>query len=157
MTEEQEGVAIEILAKAMDITIATNRPDGWPQATTVSFLSDGLTLYFGTWTESQKSANIARDPRVSVTANAPYPSWGEIRSLSLAGNAEFVTDPLELARVGQLMMARFGAELAKQTSIDMAQTRIVRVRPTVISLLDYSKGFGHTSQVVVAPVGRKAA
>jgi general stress protein 26 len=28
------------------MTIATLRPDGWPQATTVGFAGDGLTLYF---------------------------------------------------------------------------------------------------------------
>ncbi len=57
---EQERLALDILDKALDITIATNRPDGWPQATTVSFVSAGLTLYFGTDAHSQKSANIER-------------------------------------------------------------------------------------------------
>ena len=27
------------------MTIATLRPDGWPQATTVGYVSEGLTLY----------------------------------------------------------------------------------------------------------------
>jgi nitroimidazol reductase NimA-like FMN-containing flavoprotein (pyridoxamine 5'-phosphate oxidase superfamily) len=149
LTREEEGLAREILERALDITVATNRPDGWPQATTVSFVSDGLTLYFGTDAYSQKSANIEIDSRVSVTVNAPYLTWDEIRSLSLAGEAHFVTDPRELARVGELMMKRFGSEIAKQTGIDMGQTRIVRIRPRVISLLDYSKGFGHKSDIVL--------
>lgn len=156
MLEAQRKLVLEILDKAMDITVATNRPDGWPQATTVSFVSEGLNLYFGTWTGSQKAANIARDDRVSVTADAPYRSWEEIKSLSMAARAEFVTDPAELARVGDLMTKRFGAELAKMTSIDMSQTRIVRLRPEIISILDYSTGFGHTAQVAVAE-GRQAA
>ena len=49
------------------------------------------------------------------------------------------------------MMKRFGAEIAKQTSIDMSQTRIVRIRPRIISLLDYSKGFGHKADIVLTP------
>jgi nitroimidazol reductase NimA-like FMN-containing flavoprotein (pyridoxamine 5'-phosphate oxidase superfamily) len=151
MTREEERLVKDILEKAVDITIATNRPDGWPQATTVSFVSDGLTLYFGTDANSQKSANIEIDARVSVTANAPYKTWEEIRSLSLAGDAHFVTDPEETARVGELMMKRFGTEIAKQTSIDMSQTRIVRIRPRIISLLDYSKGFGHKADIVLTP------
>jgi nitroimidazol reductase NimA-like FMN-containing flavoprotein (pyridoxamine 5'-phosphate oxidase superfamily) len=28
------------------MTIATLRADGWPQATTVGYVNDGLTLYF---------------------------------------------------------------------------------------------------------------
>ena len=101
MNAEQERLALEILSKSLDITVATNRADGWPQATTVSFVSDGLTLYFGTWSRSQKAANITRDGRVSVTADAPYTNWEGIRSLSMAARAEFVTDAVELARVGE--------------------------------------------------------
>lgn len=149
--DEHYRLALDILDKALDITVATNRADGWPQATIVSFVSDGMTLYFGTWTKSQKAQNIARDKRVSVTAGAPYDTWDKIRSLSLAGEAEVVTDPAEMARVGQLMMKRFGAELAKQGGIDMAETCLVRVTPRVISILDYSKGFGHKTDLVVEP------
>lgn len=148
MTRDQEKLVEEILEKALDITVATNRPDGWPQATVVSFVSDGLNIYFGTDAHCQKAANIARDNRVSVTANAPYGTWDQIRGLSLAGEAAFVTDPAEMASVGELMMKRFGDEIAKQTAIDMSQTRIVRIQPKVLSILDYSKGFGHKSDVV---------
>jgi hypothetical protein len=28
------------------MTVATNRPDGWPQATTVGYVNHGLTRYF---------------------------------------------------------------------------------------------------------------
>jgi nitroimidazol reductase NimA-like FMN-containing flavoprotein (pyridoxamine 5'-phosphate oxidase superfamily) len=28
------------------LTIATLRPDGWPQATTVVYANEGLTIYF---------------------------------------------------------------------------------------------------------------
>lgn len=152
VTGDQEKLVQEILEKALDITVATNRPDGWPQATVVSFVSDGLNIYFGTDAHCQKAANIARDKRVSVTANAPYRTWDQIRSLSLAGEAAFVTEPAEMARVGELMMKRFGDEISKQTSIDMSQTRIVRIQPKVLSILDYSKGFGHKSDIVLAPV-----
>lgn len=157
ITVEQERQVREILEKALDITVATMRPDGWPQATTVSFVSDGLNLYFGTWTQSQKAANIKRDPRVSVTANAPYTSWDTIRSLSLAGEAAFVTAPAEQARVGELMMKRFGDELAKQSNIDMSQTVLIRITPQVISILDYGKGFGHKADVALAASGKAAA
>ena len=38
---------LSVLKAATDMTIATIRPDGYPQATTVSYLSDGLTINFG--------------------------------------------------------------------------------------------------------------
>lgn len=36
---------IELLDGHRIMTLATNRPDGWPQATTVGYVNDGLTLY----------------------------------------------------------------------------------------------------------------
>jgi hypothetical protein len=33
------------------MTVATLRPDGWPQATTVGYVNDGLTsIFFAAWT-----------------------------------------------------------------------------------------------------------
>ena len=46
---------LSVLKGASDMTIATIRPDGYPQATTVSYVSDGLTIYFGCAAESQKA------------------------------------------------------------------------------------------------------
>jgi hypothetical protein len=68
-----------ILKNADEMTIATVRPDGYPQATTVSYVNDGLKIYFGCAAESQKAKNLARDSRVSLTVNLPYRSWKEIR------------------------------------------------------------------------------
>ena len=39
---------LAILDEATDMTIATVRPDGYPQATAVGYVHDGVTLYFGT-------------------------------------------------------------------------------------------------------------
>ncbi|WP_245425521.1 pyridoxamine 5'-phosphate oxidase family protein [Phyllobacterium brassicacearum] len=49
------------------MTIATLRPDGWPQATTVGYANEGLTLYFLCGLDSQKAANLDRDDRLSLT------------------------------------------------------------------------------------------
>ncbi len=43
------------------MTIATLRPDGWPQATTVAYANEGLTIYFVCGPDSQKATNLARD------------------------------------------------------------------------------------------------
>ena len=50
---------LSVLKGASDMTIATIRPDGYPQATTVSYVSDGLTIYFGCAARSQKAQNVA--------------------------------------------------------------------------------------------------
>jgi general stress protein 26 len=62
---------LSILAGASDMTLATVREDGYPQATTVSYVNDHLAIYFGYAAESQKAVNIARNDRVSLTVNLP--------------------------------------------------------------------------------------
>ena len=46
MDEDTKRKVIGLLEKHRIITVATNRPDGWPQATTVGYANDGLILYF---------------------------------------------------------------------------------------------------------------
>ena len=69
------------------MTIATLRPDGWPQATTVGYANDGLTLYFLCGPDSQKAGNLARDDRVSLTIDHDTPQVMEITGLSMAARA----------------------------------------------------------------------
>jgi hypothetical protein len=42
------------------MTIATLRPDGWLQATTVGYVNEGLTLWFLCGLESQKAGQEPR-------------------------------------------------------------------------------------------------
>jgi nitroimidazol reductase NimA-like FMN-containing flavoprotein (pyridoxamine 5'-phosphate oxidase superfamily) len=45
----EEGTRTKILTlldQHRIMTVATLRPDGWPQATTVGYVNEGLTLYF---------------------------------------------------------------------------------------------------------------
>jgi nitroimidazol reductase NimA-like FMN-containing flavoprotein (pyridoxamine 5'-phosphate oxidase superfamily) len=139
---------LDILSRCHDMTVATVRPDGAPQATVVSFAHDGLTLYFGCGAASQKAANIAREPRVSVAMTAAYADWSSIEGLSMAATASEVTAPAEIAEVGRLMIARF-PQVARLEPADPSALRLYRLRPTVVSVLDYSKGFGHTDLVRV--------
>src|SRR6516165_10017215 len=88
---------LSILDDASDMTIATVREDGYPQATTVSYVNNGLNIFFGCAANSQKAKNLARDSKVSLTVNILYTSWNDIRALSIGGRAERVTDPQEVA------------------------------------------------------------
>ena len=144
LTPAQRDQVVAILDAANDLTIATNRADGYPQATVVSFVNDGLAIYFGTWAKSQKAQNIARDERVSIAITDPYKSWNEIKGVSIGGRARRLTDPAELAKVGEIMVRKFPqiAEFAK--AMQETEMAMFRVDAEVISILDYTQGFGHT-------------
>ena len=130
------------------MTIATLRPDGWPQATTVGYVSEGFTLYFLCGLDSQKAANIAHDNRVSLTIDHDTSDIMAITGLSMAAHAEAVTDPAEAERILHLLPSKYPDQSSLPVAMPMpADVRIFRVTPTVISVLDYSKGFGHTDLV----------
>jgi len=61
MDEEIRNKILSLLNQHRIMTIATLRPDGWPQATTVGYVNEGLILYFLCYRDSQKAANLARD------------------------------------------------------------------------------------------------
>ncbi|CAN7635165.1 pyridoxamine 5'-phosphate oxidase family protein [Mesorhizobium caraganae] len=148
MKHKLQQKIIDILARCMDMTIATTRLDGSPQATVVSFVHDGLLLYFGCGAGSQKAMNISRDPRVSIAVTAPYENWLEIKGLSMAATATEVVLPSELTEIGRMMVQRFPQISAIQPS-EAAPVKLFRVRPAIISVLDYSLGFGHADLVKI--------
>jgi hypothetical protein len=139
---------LSVLKGATDMTIATIRPDGYPQATAVSYVSDGLIMYFGCATESQKAQNIAYNDKVSLTVTLPYFNWEEIRGLSMGGRANPVTDPNEINRVSELMLRKF-PQILRYALAGKKGLFLVRITPEVISVLDYRKGFGHTDVVTL--------
>lgn len=148
MDQDTHAQIIRLLDEVPDMTIATLRPDGFPQATVVSFVHDDLRLYFGTFAGSQKALNIAECDKVSCTVTRPYGTWDEIEGLSLGGHASRVTDADELRRAGELLMERF-PQAADYDTGDLGQLVMIRIDPVVISLLDYARGFGHTETLDV--------
>ena len=151
MDEEIGQKILTLLEQHRIMTVATLRQDGWPQATTVGYASEGLTLYFLCGLDSQKAANLARDDRVSLTIDHDTSDIMAISGLSMAGHAQAVTNMAEAGRVMGMLVRKY----PEQTSLpgpmpDLEEVRIFRVTPTVISVLDYSKGFGHTDLVSIS-------
>ncbi|HEU0221153.1 MAG TPA: hypothetical protein VFR34_02935, partial [Paracoccaceae bacterium] len=95
---------------------------------------------------SQKAANIAGEPRVSVAMTVPYESWQTIEGLSIAATASEVTVAGEIAAVGRLMFQRF-PQIAEMPPPPPGTLKLFRLRPTFVSVLDYRQGFGHSDLV----------
>ena len=130
---------LSILDRHGDMTIATLREDGFPQATTVTYVHDGLTLYFGCGPDSQKAHNIARHPKVSAVIDKPQADWNAIEGLSLGGIAAKVTDPAEIARIGTLFHEKY-KQAADYVTDNVGDIAFFRIDPVAISVLDYAKG-----------------
>jgi len=148
MKREFKQKIVELLSTHRIMTIATNRPDGWPQATVVGYANDGIILYCFVARDSQKWTNISRDPRVSITIAHDYPQPLQIKGLSLAGRAVEAADRGEIEHVTEILLKRY-PEYKVMPRPDPAAVPMLRITPEVVSVLDYSKGFGHTDLVRV--------
>ena len=143
MNKEIRNKILTLLDQHRAMTIATLRADGWPQATTVVYANEGLTIYFVCGPESQKAANLARDDRVSLTIDHETPDVTEITGLSMAAHAQSVVDPAEASKALRMLRLRYPL-----LPVPMPEdVRIFRITPTIISVIDYSKGFGHTDLI----------
>ena len=107
MNEQIRQKILALLDQHRIMTIATLRPDGWPQATTVGYANDGLTLYFLCGPDSQKAANLARDDRVSLTIDHDTPQVMDITGLSMAAHAQAVVDLAEGEKVLRMLMQKY--------------------------------------------------
>jgi nitroimidazol reductase NimA-like FMN-containing flavoprotein (pyridoxamine 5'-phosphate oxidase superfamily) len=143
---------IAILDGHRTMRIATLRPDGWPQTTSVGYANAGLTLYFLCARESQKAANLARDDRVSLAIDDDPDQVMQIRGLSMAAHARPVADAAEGEKALGLLFARYPAQQGVTFALPSpAEVALFRVTPAVISVLDYTLGFAHTDLVMCDP------
>jgi nitroimidazol reductase NimA-like FMN-containing flavoprotein (pyridoxamine 5'-phosphate oxidase superfamily) len=148
MDEDFRQKILALLDQHRIMTVATLRPDGWPQATTVGYVNEGLTLYFLCGLESQKAKNLARDNRLSLTIDHDTPDLMKITGLSMAAHAYPVLDRAEAEKVLSLLPLKYPDAPPLPFKMPAPEeVRLFRVEPVVISILDYSKGFGHTDLV----------
>ena len=128
------------------MSLATVRADGYPQTTTVGYANDGLDLYFCCDRVSQKVRNLKRSPKVSLTIDHDTKQWSRIKGLSMGARARVLSKPGDVSRAFRLLARRF-PEMRTLSAENLKGTAFVRVTPKVVSVLDYSKGFGHTDLV----------
>ena len=127
------------------MSVATVRPDGWPQATIVGYVHDDLTLYFAVARTSQKLANIKHEPRISIALG--HETADRLRGLSMAAAVAEVTDLVEIAQLNALIMKRYPEQ--RVFAPREASAAVLRARPRVISIIDLPKSPGQPELVEV--------
>jgi general stress protein 26 len=160
MMPRLKALILRLLQDHRVMTIATLRPDGWPQATMVGYVNDGFLLYCFVARSTQKFANIQRDPRVSIAIGSDAADPLLVQGLSLAGHASEVDDRTEFHEIAALRLKKFpeyaalAAPLARQDghlriapAPKASVVALLRIAPDVISVLDYEHGFGHSELV----------
>jgi general stress protein 26 len=145
MDKTQEKFILNLLKRHNYMTVATVREDGFPQATKVGYANEGFDLYFSCDKNSQKAKNIRKCDKVSATIDRETHDWNKIKGLSLGGHAKVLKGKDEREHAYQVLLKKF-PEMSAFPPSDPA-VAFVRVRPAVISMLDYTQEFGHTELV----------
>ncbi len=147
-----EDDIVAILDSHRLMAISTLMPNGWPQTTLVAFANDGLLIYFVISRAGQKFDNIQRDQRVAIAIGRDHSDPMDIKELSIAAQASEVTDPSQREHAIDLLLERRPGlkELARP---DPATSAVMRAAGRVITISDYSKGFGHADVVTLGPAG----
>lgn len=142
---------VDLLDHQRLMTLACNRPDGWPQATTVGYLNEGLNLYFIVARTSQKFANLQADPRASVAIRSESGRGGAGVGVSMAGRIDEVVDPVVVERLNSQVAQRYPAVHVYCPSGDAVA--VLRFRPEVISAVGVTHGRSDAETFLVGEPG----
>ena len=150
MEEVLRSKILKVLDRQHFMTVATIRPDGYPQATTVKYIHDDLIVYFATAPTSQKASNIQLDNKVSVAIVDQAEDFHKLRGLSMSGTATRVQDK---QRAEEYALRLFGRLPQKRRLVpeDPKELAVYEIRPVAIALIDYASGFGTTHLVELWP------
>jgi nitroimidazol reductase NimA-like FMN-containing flavoprotein (pyridoxamine 5'-phosphate oxidase superfamily) len=141
--------AVDILVGHRIMTISTVRPDGWPQSTIVGYVNKGLSLYFVIFRSSQKFANISKDERVSIAIAEEPRALTEAKAVYAGARAVEVLEESERVHAWELLTARH-PNLAPYDIPDPAVTAMMRADCLHVTVVDYTKGAGHSEAFDVA-------
>ena len=112
MSEALADTRIQQYLSAKDVVVlATLLPSGAPLATAMWFLHDPETLTMISVDGLAKVRNLRRDPRVSVIAESG--TRGDIRSVTVQGQAEFLGDTPARQALVERFQAKYRPDLER--------------------------------------------
>ena len=152
LNDELRKTILSMYERQSEISLATVRADGWPQANVVDIWNLGLMLYFQSYAAASKVQNMERDCRVSLTLTPPFGDFGKMQALTMAAHAEKVTEKTEVGDLYHLFWERIPhmeqfAEYEGDTAYPAPGVAIYRLRPVMGCVIDFTQGYGHWDYV----------
>jgi PPOX class probable F420-dependent enzyme len=123
--EAARQAASRILSGPHLSVLSTTNPDGFPQASVIFVKPDGDDVLFSTIKGRRKTANMQRDPRVSLLVHSLSPG-AETTYAAISGTVELTDDP-----EGAFHQVMYDLHMGGATppSEPGAERLIVRLRP----------------------------
>lgn len=136
-----------LTASVRFVSLATISDDGPVVRSIGSWAIRGTTLYFSTSRSSNKTAQLARDPRVSVQLLAEGQELPNLRNLVLNGTAKLL-DGEERASAIAAIGARSPRFKERADRGQLGDSALYAVKSTQAKLVDFSKGVGPAALTV---------
>ena len=152
MKQDLEKAIVSYLDGHRHCAIATVSEDGAAHISTVSYVNQGLDIYFMTDPSSRKAKNIAFCNKIAIAIGEDYLDWDEIKGVHLSGTVEWIKDPADLKRVQQMFAGKFPQVhkvLQRTYGVTIDIIPFLKITPKSIDYLDYSKGFNHWDTLAV--------
>jgi PPOX class probable F420-dependent enzyme len=92
-SEAARQTAARILSGPHLSVLSTVNPDGSPQSSVILVKPDGDDVLFSTIKGRRKTANMQRDPRVTLLVHSLPGAAGEITYATISGPVELADDP----------------------------------------------------------------
>src|SRR5262249_39156771 len=89
------------------VQLATNGPGGFPHVVTMYYVLTGGLITFWTYSRSQKTRNLERDPRISCLVETGE-AYFDLRGVLVQGTATRIDDPAAVAQIGRSITAVAG-------------------------------------------------
>ena len=141
--KELEQTIVEHLKKHNGGTLSTVREDGTPQASGITYVNDGLVVYFAMDPDSQKKKNVDRNPNVGLAIFKDYYRWDRARAVQLAGQCLPVTDKDEIAKIETKIVEKFpwviGYASVMEWAARVGPVPYYKIAPRTVAYLDYRK------------------
>lgn len=99
MTDDEVAA---FLASTNKLQLATIGADGVPHLVTMFYAMFDGRIGFWSYTTSQKSTNLSRDPRLTVLIEAGE-GYDELRGVMLRGEAEVLTEYDDIRAIGEVV------------------------------------------------------
>jgi len=145
MAQALREAIVSYLDEHRHCALATVTPEGNAHISTVSYVNQGLEIYFMTDPGSRKAKNIEARPTIAIAVGEDYLDWDEIRGVHLTGAVEWIHNETELKKVQKMFAEKFPQvhKYLNAYGVTIDIIPFLKITPTEIDYLDYSKGFNH--------------
>ena len=139
MTDDEMA---EFLTAEKTVQVASIGPDGTPHLVPMWFTVIEGRIAFWTYAKAQKAVNLRRDPRITCLVETGE-AYGELRGVSITGQAEIHDDYDTVFKVGAAVYARYQGDMnhASRAGVEAeARKRVaVFVNPLKTASWDHRK------------------